>query len=1096
MKQFNGVQKEILLADKKNQLVSAGAGSGKTTVMIEKIANLLIKDNVDVDNILVVTFTVLAAQEMKERLIKKLKTEVVNLEGEEKLRILNIIEKINTASIDTIDGFSSKTIKKYFYDLEITPNIEIISDATRDYYLTKSMKMTFDECLKDSGELSFILDLFGGNSRNLNSLQNLILNGYYNVLNVEDFSGLIDNSYEEYVDSIKSENVVNSYICDLAKYVYVKIVEEYSSFEKAVKDKLQPLILGLQNFDKFVSFKTNLKTLNNLEVIKFSPKEFKDNVGLKSLNSKIKEIFELKNNLEKNQINENYEEKNNEIIKYLSIFLKLLKNFIKNYNKIKEKNNLIDFNDLNRLMLKLLTNDKISAELHEKYKYIFIDEYQDVNPMQDALMTKLAGKDSTVFMVGDVKQSIYGFRGSTPESFLNKYDNMKNSQQDENVFDMNINFRSSATILNFINEVFAKLMTKEIADIDYARDCMIEPKRDDIVDDKVKILLVKEEKEELVANGIYSVKQHEQTKTIKTKDKEAMLVLKIITELIGTEFYDANLKQNRILTYSDIAILTHSNKDENSKVLIDLLRNNSVPLNLSNKLELEESEVVKLILSILKCVSKTADDVDYLATFLSLTDLTIDDIVELRDKNFSFYENLIINQQNLIQNDLFLKIKQGFDILNDIERASNYKTNKELISYILDNKKLRYFILRKPKGEKELNLLEEFLMKLTPLEDSLSLAEFVEVVENSVGSFGDYSSQDNDDSVTFQTIHKSKGLEYPVVILFNSSKMFSHLRENDAINFDSDLGFGVDYFDVENRIKMDSLTKFAIKIKNNKKGYKEELRLLYVALTRAKNKLFITGSYNKTDFEEINKTSYTNMLLSCFADNIQEGINEQTNYVLEFIDDVEHVLNKNRNQKRKVEIIDPDFVYENQNKFKIPLKNTVTGINSEVSQQKGFISKETFSKFVQYNYEDRAKIGVEYHSALEMLDLQKGFEKNTNFESVDYEKIKLAHKMLSPLVKDSVKIKKEAEFMMWVPYCDVVESNIEDKVLVQGVVDLIIEKENSIILVDYKFSKLPAKVLKDKYKEQLNLYKMAIEQAYNKPVEQMFIYSILTGELI
>ncbi|MBO5954603.1 MAG: UvrD-helicase domain-containing protein [Clostridia bacterium] len=712
-------------------------------------------------------------------------------------------------------------------------------------------------------------------------------------------------------------------------------------------------------------------------------------------------------------------------------------------------------------------------------------------------MKKLTGPNTTVFMVGDVKQSIYGFRGSSPEWFLEKYNRMKQDEENEDVFDMNVNFRSSPTILEFINIVFSKLMKKEIADSDYEKDCLVEPQRDDIVDEKVKILLVREDKEEGVPNGVYSVKNHTQKTTTKAKDKEAKLVLKIITELVGTEFYDANKKERRELTYGDIAILTHSDKDEASTVLIDLLKQNSVPLNLNNKLEIDSSETIRLVLSILKCVAQTADDVDYFATMMSLTNLTIDEIVQIRDKNFTFYENLQIIMQNLVKNDIFLKISSGFKILEDITTASYSMTNRELISYILNEKKLKYFILNKPNGEKELNLLEEFLMKLTSLEDSLGLSEFIEVVESNVNSSGDFSSVDKADSVTLQTIHKSKGLEYPVVILFNSSKLFAYHREHDAINFNVDIGFGIDYFDTLNRVKMDSLTKLAIKIANSKKGYKEELRLLYVAMTRAKNKLFITGSVsNNLDLNDINKTSYTNMLLDCFKDQIQDGKLEKEHFVLEIKDEVDDIKFKSKQTEKTFEIADVDFNYPNQNKFSIPFKNTVTGINRQVSQESDYKLKNVISKETQYNVEDKAIIGVHYHSALEKLDLTAPYVENKEFDDVDYEKIRLAHQVLSPLTKDAIKIDKEADFMMWVPYCEVVESEITDRVLVQGVVDLIIEKENSIVLVDYKFSSLPAKVLKEKYMEQLKLYKLAIESAYKKNVQQMFIYSINTGELI
>ena len=168
-----------------------------------------------------------------------------------------------------------------------------------------------------------------------------------------------------------------------------------------------------------------------------------------------------------------------------------------------------------------------------------------------------------------------------------------------------------------------------------------------------------------------------------------------------------------------------------------------------------------------------------------------------------------------------------------------------------------------------------------------------------------------------------------------------------------------------------------------------------------------------------------------------------------------------------------------------------------MAEESGFNSKQWFTSSTQYNAEeDRALIGTHYHKSLEMLDFTKAYEKNTDFEDVDYSKIEKAHKVIKDLVKDSVNIKKEAEFMMYVPYNKIVESDVDDKVLIQGVVDLIIEKENYVILVDYKFSSLPTNKLKEKYAEQLNLYKNAIELAFNKPVEQMYIYSINNAELI
>lgn len=1090
MPKFEGIQCKILADKNINQLVSAGAGSGKTTIMIEKLANMIIDEGVSVDNLLVVTFTVLAASEMKERLIEKMKSLLLSASDNDKIRILSLIDKIKTASIDTIDGFASKTIKKYFYKLEISPNIEIISDTTRDFYLIKAMRKTIKHFEKNVEQVNLLIDLFGGNRRNLDVVEDMILSNYYNVVNLKDYEKFLTDAKNEYVDSIKSEKFVNGAICNRVELIKKKIIYSISSFEIDVQNLLKEFIVELEKFNKFISFKTNLKRLFLIQIPKFSTKQNKENVGLNEIVKDIKEFVAFKELFENNLIDEHFDCKNAKIIEYLELFIELLKNFIKNYNQLKEKNNLIDFNDLNRLMLKLLDCDDVRTALQEKYKYIFVDEFQDVNPLQDEVIAKLTNSKTKLFLVGDVKQSIYGFRGATPECFITKYKNFKTSEDLGTAYDMNVNFRSSPKVLNFVNEVFANLMTEESADISYKSDAMIEPKRNDIMDGKVKLTFVCNKQDKEFASRIYSVMEDSKNQ-YKTKiNPQALLVLKTITELIGSDFYDAKQNKVRKMTYKDIAILVRTEKDEATINLIELLKECNIPLNLNNKLDVEASEGIKLILSILKCVTNTADDVDYLSAFMAVTDLTIDDIVQLRNKEKSLYENLKENNEKA-------DVKQGFDFLEKIKIGSYSKTNSELIGYILNELKLKYFLLTMENGEKELKTIDEFLNKISVVEDGLGLSEFVEVVESNISKSGDFLTQDCEDSVTIQTIHKSKGLEYPVVVLYNASKLFSYLTEHDGINFDADLGFGVDYFDTSERIKYNSLTKLAINLKNREKGYKEELRLLYVAFTRAKNQLYVFGSYSQTAFKEkdFSKTSFGNMLLSCFADRIQEGVVQLKNCEIELIDEVESLSVDIADKHKEVEMFE-DFVYANTDKFGIAFKNTVTGLNSQKSQDIKFSTKEWLKPDNQYiAFDDKALVGTHYHSALEKLDFDNEYLKNTDFEDVDYSKIEKAHKTIKELTQDAIKLHKEADFEMYVPYCELVDSDVEDKVLVQGVVDLIIERENDIDIVDYKFSSLKVDVLKEKYDEQLALYKKAVERAFNKPVKNTFIYSINTCEL-
>ncbi len=1115
-KDFVGVQKEILSTHAQNQLVSAGAGSGKTTVMVQKIADLIIEQGVDVKSLLVVTFTVLAAQEMKTRLIDKLNEKLVS--SSDKQHILDIIDKVKQASIDTIDGFASKTIKKYFYVLNISPNIEIITDATRDYYLSRAMKQTMDKLSEDSYSINLMLDIFGGNERNLNQLEQLVMTAYNNVINIEDYTKFLNDSKNQYTPNSMCEKVVNEYLVNHILAAKQLIVENYLDADESVKTLLTNFVEEIDKFNLNNNLKTNLTMLFDLNTSIFDRKlkgELKDAIGL------IKDVVSY---FEKNMIDADFEENYTKITEYFNKFVQILQNFIENYNALKQKNNLVDFNDLNRLMLKLLENEVVKQELNNQYKYIFVDEYQDVNPLQDSLITKLKGKDSLLFTVGDVKQSIYGFRGASPEWFINKYNEYKLDTSKGYAYNMNDNYRTNPLILNFVNEVFCSIMTEKSANIDYKTDGSINPKRGDIVDEKVKILLTPEI-EPAIPTGVYSVKKASGQKS--QFDSEAVMVAEHIRNILKKPFYDANIKAYRPLRFSDIAILSRSIEDKKMQELIRVLRLGNIPVKTTTKLEID-SEGIKLILSILKCVNNTADDVDLLAFYLSLSPLTIDELVEIHNKNSTFKQT-ITNTQNP-------SIIAGKTCLNNIKTAALSNTNRGLIRYILNEGKLRYYLLTKPNGENTISVIEEFINKISPLEDSLNLTEFIRVVESNLTRFSEVETMDNEDSITIQTIHKSKGLEYPVVVLFNTSKQFRYVTENEIVNFNADLGLGVDYFDIINRTKSSSIPHMAIKILNNSKGYKEEMRLLYVAMTRAKNKLYITGSYNPKSLDKpFSTNNFLGMILNNYNLKLNVGQNSFDNCEITLNEEPSYFKQSNLEEQKIITNNYKDFVYPNSQKFNLPIKNTVTGLNSQQSQSQKFTTKRWITTDMQYSEEDRALVGTHYHKALELIDYFKPYSKSSEFDDIDYNKIRLAHQKISALVVGAKATHKEAEFMMYVPYNEVINlsereagnlqnlsqntqnlqkneqktqnlvknlqknenlSEITDKILIQGVVDLIIEFEDKITIVDYKFSNLKIDVLKQKYIEQLCLYKLAVEKAFKKPVEHVYIYSINTGELL
>ena len=466
---FEQIQLDIINSSASNQLVSAGAGSGKTTVMIEKIANLITEKNVPVSSLLVVTFTVLAATEMKQRLEAKLKQKLEDCDNDKSLTpqqieekkhdILSKIDQIQTASIDTIDGFNSKTIKKYFYELELNPNVEIISDTTRDYYINRAMKKAIETISNDKNKINILLDLFGGNARNLKNLEQQIVDTFNNIINLEDYVAFVQNAKNEYLTNEKSEQIVNEFIIKRVLDLQKILRGAVGGYPDDVLTKINANIEELSKVNMVLTLKSNLIGLNQINLSTFTPKQTKEYPDLTDVNVEIKDFKEFVKKLSDAGIDENYDLHNEQIATYFGYVCDLLELFMQNYQAIKTKNNLMDFNDLSRKMLELLSNERVRQELQQKYDYIFIDEYQDVNPLQDKIMSLIAGKQTQVFTVGDIKQSIYGFRGSSPEWFLEKYNKFKQNQNLGTAFDMNINYRSNPVVLQFINEIFVSLMT-------------------------------------------------------------------------------------------------------------------------------------------------------------------------------------------------------------------------------------------------------------------------------------------------------------------------------------------------------------------------------------------------------------------------------------------------------------------------------------------------------------------------------------------------------------------------------------------------------------------------------------------------------------
>lgn len=1113
---FAPEQQAVLDCLSTKQLVSASAGSGKTTVMIRKIADILINGIARPDEVLVVTFTNLASTEMKERLTQVLTAELIAAPTDKKSYFQELLDGIDTAAVDTIDGFCSKMLKKYFYKANLDPEIKIISSFSQEYYINKALDMAIQKYGNaHPSELVILCDIFEKKNRSLDNLKENLLSSFNFCVCQKDYHQFLNNTLIQYNDlnSPSAQYLNECIVSRVQKHLepISRLAPKFTDFPKLhtmLDEYCSAVQVSLDN-----SLIENVSTLLSAPMCNFSKTEriveddfnyetIKFNVAkLKKLTSDVAFLTNLKDT-----------SKLPAICSHLQYFVDLLNTFIESYLKLKADNNVMDFADLERKMLNLLKDEDIIQDFHATYKYIFVDEYQDINPMQDELINTLLSASGRLFLVGDVKQSIYGFRQSTPELFIDTYKRFKQDGKLGTAFDMNINFRSAPQILKFNNEIFCKLLNEQDSGIDYEKTSQFDPKREDFPADRaVEILIASTDSESIspTPKGVYHLSQHiNPPETMSAEQLEINLVLDKICSLVGTEFYDSALKQNRPLEYRDIAILSRNVNNNQVRNLATTLTAKGIPINISKRTNLQDCEALSKIISILRILNFTANDIDYAAFFTcQLVGLQYNDLLKVyTDHSTNLYDNL---QKYIEENtdELADKIRAGFKLCEDLRNNSTTLSVSELIDLILNKYHLRQHIIASAKGFEQINILDEFLSTLSSEERNMSITKFIDFIERNINSSSDIMARDSMNSVTIQTIHASKGLEYPVVILFNSGHQFNYVTEHRDLNFEPNFGIGMQYFDLANRKRQESAVRYAISLKNKEKSYREELRLLYVATTRAKNKLIITGccSEDKLKSNSLSLDNYLGLIMSCYYSKINtQPLLAEYNFANCQIGIYYEIASKPIDNSQQLLALADDKVVKRNINFEYPyadetsisLKNNVTALSKAINEDYNISPiKLNITENLQATPDDLAQIGTAYHSALAELDYCSPYIKK-DYGDLDEELIKKTHATISPIAKNCINQFTEKQFLMSIPYNEIFKtSSITTKTIVQGVVDLILEFDDHIELIDYKYSNSPIQKLVKKYSTQILLYKIAIEKAFKKPVTNSYIYSIKTGEL-
>lgn len=858
-----------------NILVAAAAGSGKTAVLVERIIHKIIDEQMDIDKILVVTFTNAAASEMRERILEAIYKKLE--ENPENVHLQRQIILLNKASICTIHSFCLDVIHNHFYEINLPSNFKIADTAEIDLLKQEVLDDLFEQKYTENDKDFIELLENYTNYRGDEALQELVLKIYkfiqsspfpikwlqekLELLKIEDkdisqtiWGKLIIQAVEDDIqESIMQLETVKSKMAlypEMTKFyqkicedlIIIKDLQNYNSWDE--------LYIKLLNFN-FSKWPVDKKVTNDL---KEDSKEIRDKVK-KHIKEKTAKLLSCS------------QEQAVKDLKIITPILEKLANlvteFTKNFAEKKKEKNCIDFNDIEHFALKILLDEnnnptEVAKKYKEKFEEIAIDEYQDSNLVQEAILTSIS-KGNNIFMVGDVKQSIYKFRQARPELFLQKYDEYKNkeekTQEDNLKIQLFRNFRSRQNILNITNLVFESIMSKELGDINYNENEYLNyganyPEPEEIKNyagiAELDIIDLKEDESITAFEG---EEDEEEQERVEDDVLEAKFVANKIQELLNSDYMVFDKKQGyRKIRPKDIVILLRATSNLSpiyEKELSDL----ELPVFSDTSGTYLDTVEIQTILSVLKIIDNPLQDIPLVVVLRSsICNFTDNDLITIRltDRNCNFYEALI-KTRIIFDGDLKDKIESFLEKLEKWKSISQYMPLDEFIWQIyLDTGYYQYVGLL-PNGAMRQANLKTLFEKAKQYEKASfkGLFNFIQFIDKLKKQNGDLASAkligENEDVIRIMSIHKSKGLEFPVVFLCNSHKKFNMQDLNDNILLHQDIGFGPTIMDTTKKIKYSSIAKDAIKLKMKQETLSEEQRILYVALTRAKEKLYITG---------------------------------------------------------------------------------------------------------------------------------------------------------------------------------------------------------------------------------------------------------------
>lgn len=1155
-----------------NLLLSAAAGSGKTAVLVERIISRITKSEnpIDADKLLVVTFTNAAANEMRERIEKSLeKLHEENPKDENITRQLTLIKK---AQITTIDSFCIDILRKNFVEADLSPDFNIVDPTECKVMLEQAIDDTINEMYDDKvfgRDFLYLMESYANSKANDKTFRELLTSIYYFSTSLPYPDKWLNGACERFLltdgfsNSFYNDAIINEAHteCERAISEYEIMIElsdydtlfNYSSILKEEKhffeeclsvmdyDNLREMLLAFE-FKRRPSVPKNVTPIHTDTV-----NEMRKKIKERRMGKLTQKLFSLSSVQQEDAIKKVYP--------LMRCLCQTVVRMSEKFTDIKMSKNLLDFSDCEHRCLEILKIPSIADIYKERFDEIYIDEYQDTSKLQEDIFACIK-KDNNLFMVGDIKQSIYRFRNTNPLLFKTKKDEFLKEEDAKNrKIILSKNFRSRKNILDSVNYIFERIMSEPSGEIDYNEDEKLYLGAN-YPDDSPNPLNYETEVAIIDTNTIADTDEDDLGKI----ELQAMYCANKIAELIENQAQIFENGAYRNITYKDICIISR-NISDNAVILNAVFSDYGIPCYSENSGSYFESREVELMLSLLSVIDNPYQDLPLLAVLRSVIfNISSEHLAKIRcfSKNGAFYDAIIECAKE--ENDLGLLCSGIVSSLEDFCEKSKRMSVSELILDIYNTtgfydaqKTLSNGVIRCANLKLLYNRAKTY--ENTGLR---GLYNFIKFINDFKETGNDLEAAkitaEQNDAVRIMSIHKSKGLEFPVVILFAAEHQFNLMDLHKGVLYHSDLGFGPKFIDTTLRITYNFAPRATLEAALRRESIAEEMRILYVALTRAKEKLIIVGS-DKNIKSKVNKCisgknskriaaplvteriSYLDWIIMALIDH-KDGdelrkyiesdrsmhiIDDESRFSVKIIDDLNELYGTKSDSlcDNNSVLFDDEkilslmnFEYPNPDDTHLPSKITVSELKQS-QQENSDVGFELFKKRKTITEKTSgltaAEIGTAYHTVLQRCDLSsplvsrddiknqidsiktQGFLTEEEAGAINPDKIlKFFKSGIGKMLLAAKEVKREYMFGVNIKAKNFITTTKSEKeIMLQGVIDCLLINDDSIVIIDYKTDRsYDAKDTIEKYKIQLDCYKYAAETIFKKPVIRKILYML------